>query len=410
MMEFKMKTIKDVDLKGKRVLCRLDLNSPLDSDKKLKDDLRIRASTATINELKDTKLVILAHQGRLGEKDFIPLKQHADRLAELLKPRKVMFVDDLFGEKAISAIKALNVGEVLVLDNVRNFKPDNAEDLTIDDCQKSELVQKLAPLFDYFVVDAFGASHRSQPSVVGWPAILAGPVVTKEIEALKKITENPKRPVVMLVGGAKAGDKFKALKFNVDYHLADKVLVAGLTAQLLYEGMGKMTGDVNRKLVQKDLDKAGVSVLEFMHYRAGSKVILPVDFGAEKDGKRIEVSLAEAAQMNVPLMDIGPKTLEIFKKELEGAGTIVANGPPGVFEKADFAKSTNELIDAMVAATARGAYTVIGGGEFGEAAEKSGKASKISWISTGGGAMLEFLSGKWLPLFVALDRSYTKIK
>jgi phosphoglycerate kinase len=408
-MEIKMKTIKDVNLKGKRVLCRLDLNSPLDDNKKLKDDLRIRASTATINELKDTKLVVLAHQGRLGDKDFIPLKQHAERLAELLKPRKVTFVDDLYGEKAINAIKAVNVGEVLVLDNVRSFAPDN-DQLPFDDCPKTDLVQKLAPLFDYFVVDAFGASHRSQPSIVGWPTVLAGPVVVKEIEALKKITENPKRPVVMLVGGAKAIDKYNALKYNVDYHLADKVLVAGLTAQLLFEGMGKMIGDVNRKTIEKDLDKAGVGVLEFMHYRAGDKVILPVDFGAEKDGKRIEVSLADAAKTNAPWMDIGPKTIEIFKKEIENAGTIVANGPPGVFEKAAFSKSTNELIDAMVAATAKGAYTVIGGGEFGEAAEKSGKADKISWISTGGGAMLEFLSGKWLPLFVALERSYNKFK
>ncbi len=408
-MEIKMKTIDDVDLKGKRVLCRLDLNSPLDDQKKLKDDLRIRASTKTIDALKDTKLVILAHQGRLGDKDFIPLKQHAERLAELLKPRKVTFVDDLYGEKAINAIKGVNVGEVLVLDNVRNFKPDN-DQLPFDDCPKSELVQKLAPLFDYFVVDAFGASHRSQPSIVGWPTVLAGPVVAKEIEALKKITENPKRPVVMLIGGAKAIDKYNALKYNVENQIADKVLVAGLTAQLLFEGSGKMVGDVNRKLVQKDLDKVGVDLLKFMHYRALDSVVLPVDFGAEKDGKRIEVSLEDAFKVNAPLMDIGPKTLEIFKSVLENAGTIVANGPPGVFEKAAFSMSTNALIDAMVTATARGAYTVIGGGEFGEAAEKSGKADKISWISTGGGAMLEFLSGKWLPLFVALERSYNKFK
>nr|MDO8116510.1 phosphoglycerate kinase [Candidatus Sigynarchaeota archaeon] len=404
-----MKKIDDIDLKGKRVLCRLDLNSPLDDQKKLKDDLRIRASTKTIEALKDTKLVIIAHQGRLGDKDFIPLKQHAERLAQIMTPRKISFVDDLYGEKAINAIKQVNVGEVLVLDNVRNFKPDN-DQLPFDECPKSELVQKLAPLFDYFVVDAFGTAHRSQPSVVGWPTIIAGPVVAKEIEALKRITENPKRPVVMLIGGAKAIDKYNALKYNVENQVVDKVLVAGLTAQLLFEGSGKMVGAVNRKLVQKDIDKAGVGLLQFMYYRAGDKVVLPVDFGAEKDGNRVEVSLDDALTVNAPLMDIGPKTLEIFKNELEKAGTIVANGPPGVFEKAAFSKSTNDLIDAMVAATARGAYTVIGGGEFGEAAEKSGKADKISWISTGGGAMLEFLSGKWLPLFIALERSYSKVQ
>ena len=406
-MDFKFKTIFDVDLKGKRVLCRLDLNSPVDPNtKKLKDDLRIRASAATVKALKDTKLVIIAHQGRFGDKDFIPLKQHAERLAEILKPQKVTFVDDLYGEKAINAIKQVNVGEVLVLDNVRNFKPDNDE-VPIDDAPKTELVQKLAPLFDYFVVDAFGASHRSQPSIVGWPTVLAGPVVVKEIEALKKALDKPKRPLVFLVGGAKALDKYKALKYNVEYEIADTVLVAGLTATLLYEGMGKMLGDVNRKIIEKDLDKAGVRLLEFMN-KFDKKVILPVDFAVEKDGERVEIPWTEAITTNLPIMDIGSETLELFKKEIAGAKTVIANGPPGVFEKEMFAKSTNELIDAMVAATENGALTIIGGGEFGEAAEKSGNASKISWISTGGGAMLEFMAGKWLPLFVALERSASK--
>ncbi len=408
-MEFKFKTIFDVDLKGKRVLCRLDLNSPVDAaTKMLKDDLRIRASSETVKALKETKLVIIAHQGRLGDKDFIPLKQHAEKLAEILKPQKVSFVDDLFGEKAINAIKQVNVGEVLVLDNVRNFKPDNDE-VPIDDAPKTELVQKLAPLFDYFVVDAFGAAHRSQPSIVGWPAILAGPVVVKEIEALKKALDNPKRPLVFLVGGAKAIDKYNALKYNIQYEIADKVLVAGLTASLLYEGSGKMLGDANRKIVEKDLDKAGVGLLEFIS-KFSKKVILPVDFAVEKDGKRVEIPWTDSIKVNLPVMDIGSKTLERFKKEIAKAKTVIANGPPGVFEKEMFAKSTNELIDAMVAATEQGATTIIGGGEFGEAAEKSGKASKISWISTGGGAMLEFMAGKWLPLFVALERSASKFQ
>lgn len=406
-MEFKFKTINDVNLKGKKVLCRLDLNSPIDdTTKKLKDDLRIKASATTVKALKDTALVILAHQGRFGEKDFIPLKQHAERLAQYVKPQKVTFVDDLYGEKAIKAIKALKVGEVLVLDNVRNFRPDNDE-VPIDDCPKTDLVMKLAPLFDYFVVDAFGAAHRAQPSVVGWPTVLAGPVVVKELAALKKGFDNPKHPVVMLVGGAKAIDKYKALKYNLENKIVDKVLVAGLTAELIFEGTGRMLGDANRKVIEKDLDKAGPRVIEFWKaYK--DKVILPVDFAVEKNGNRVEISIKDALKTNAPIMDVGPKTVELFKKEILAAKTVIANGPPGVFEKPEFAKSTNDLIDAMVAATAKGAYTIIGGGEFGEAAEKSGKASKISWISTGGGAMLEFMAGKWLPLFVALERSFDK--
>src|SRR5271157_1024561 len=266
---------------------------------------------------------------------------------------------------------------------------------------------KLAPLFDYFVVDAFGAAHRAQPSVVGWPRILAGPVVVKELAALKKGFDNPKHPVVMLVGGAKAIDKYKALKYNLENKVVDKVLVAGLTAELIFEGTGRMLGDENRKIIEKDLDKAGPRVIPFWKsYK--DKIILPIDFAVEKDGKRVEISLKDAVKTNAPIMDVGPKTVELFKKEILAAKTVIANGPPGVFEKPAFAKSTNDLIDAMVTATAKGAYTIIGGGEFGEAAEKSGKASKISWISTGGGAMLEFMAGKWLPLFIALERSADK--
>ncbi|HMF33302.1 MAG TPA: phosphoglycerate kinase [Candidatus Lokiarchaeia archaeon] len=406
-MEFTFKTINDVDLTGKKVLCRLDLNSPVDPDTKLlTSDLRIKASCSTIEALKDTALVILAHQGRFGDKDFIPLQQHAERLAELLAPRQVTFVDDLLGEKAIEACQNVQVGEVVVLDNVRNFRPDNDE-VPIDDAPKTELVQKLAPYFDYFVVDAFGAAHRSQPSVVGWPRILAGPVVVKEMEALKKAFDNPERPLLMLVGGAKAIDKYKAVKNNIESKMADKVIVAGLTATLLYEGEGKMLGDKNRSVIDKDLDKAGPAVLQFMH-KYGEKVILPVDFAVEQDGERVEISMEETVNINAPIMDIGPQTLAMFKDEIANARTIIANGPPGVFEKEMFATSTNELIDAMCTATANGAYTVIGGGEFGEAAEKSGRASEISWISTGGGAMLEFMAGKWLPLFVALERSASK--
>jgi phosphoglycerate kinase len=368
--------------------------------------LRIKAACSTINALENTALVLLAHQGRFGDKDFIPLQQHAEKLAELLAPRQVTFVDDLLGEKAIEACKNVQVGEVVVLDNVRNFRPDNDE-VAMDDAPKTELVTKLAPYFDYFVVDAFGAAHRAQPSIVGWPRILAGPVVVKEMEALKKAFDNPERPLVMLVGGAKAIDKYKALKNNIESGMADKVLVAGLTAQLLYEGEGKMLGDKNRAAIEKDLEKAGPRVLEFMR-KYVDKVVLPVDFAVEQDGERVEISLDEAIDTDAPILDIGPKTLAMFKEEMANARTIIANGPPGVFEKEAFATSTNELIDAMCQATANGAYTVIGGGEFGEAAEKSGRASEISWISTGGGAMLEFMAGKWLPLFVALERSASK--
>lgn len=402
-MEIKFKSIDDVDVKGKKVLLRVDLNSPIDHEKNdLRDDPRIRASAPTVRALKDAALVVVAHQGRPGEKDFTSLAAHAKHLQKHVD-QKVHFVDDVFGDKAIAAIKALKPGEVLVLDNVRGFLPDNDE-MAYEEASKTELVQKLAPLFDYFVNDAFGAAHRSQASLIGWPTLLAGPLVAKELVALRKVMVNPDRPMVMLVGGAKAGDKFKAIKYNIENGIADKALVAGLTAILLYEATGTGTGEANRKIITKDLDKHGEKVKAFMA-KHGAKVVLPVDFAYEKDGARAEVALKDLPGLNVETGDLGATSIDAFKKELVKAKTIVANGPPGIFEKEIFSHSTMDMIDAMIAS---GAYTVIGGGEMGTAAEESGKADKVSFISTGGGAMLEFLGGKDMPLFQALARSVDK--
>ena len=402
-MDIKFKSIDDVDLKGKKVLLRVDLNSPIDHDKKdLRDDPRIRAAAPTVKALNDTALVVVAHQGRPGKDDFTSLEAHAKHLQRYVD-QEVHFVDDVFGDKAVKAIKELKVGEVLVLDNVRGFLPDN-EQMSYEEASNTELVKTLAPLFDYFVNDAFGAAHRGQPSLIGWPTLLAGPLVAKELKALQKVMVNPDRPMAMLVGGAKAGDKFKAIKYNIEHGIADKALVAGLTAILLYEASGKATGDANKKIIAKDLEKHGEAVMAFME-KKGDKVVLPVDFAYEKDGKRAEVPLADLPGLNVETGDLGSASIEAFKKELVSAKTIIANGPPGIFEKEIFRQSTMDMIDAMIAS---GAYTVIGGGEMGTAAEESGKADKISFISTGGGAMLEFLGGKELPLFQALARSVNK--
>ncbi|MFX0102445.1 MAG: phosphoglycerate kinase [Candidatus Hodarchaeota archaeon] len=399
-MELKFKSIDDVDLKGKKVLLRVDMNSTVDLEKnELRDDPRIKAIAPTVKALKDTALVVMAHQSRPGKKDFIGLELHAKHLGQYVD-QKVSYIDDIYGDKAKEAIKKLQVGEVLVLDNCRKFLPDN-DKMSPEDAANTEMVKELSPLFDYFVNDAFGAAHRAQPSIIGWPKIIAGPLVAKELAALKKLIENPEKPMVMLVGGAKAVDKYKACRFNIENERVDKVLVAGLTAVLLYTAKGVDLGSENKKLIEKDLEKAGDAAKEFME-KHGDKVVLPVDFAIDKDGKREEIPLEEVGKLNIATGDIGSKTIELFKKELEKSKTCVANGPPGIFEKEIFQKATHELIDAMIAS---GGYSVIGGGEMGTAAEETGKSDKISFISTGGGAMLEFLSGKKLPLLEALARS-----
>ncbi|MHA1371937.1 MAG: phosphoglycerate kinase [Promethearchaeota archaeon] len=401
-MELKYKSMDEVDLSGKRVLLRVDVNSTIDVEKnEIREDPRIKAIVPTVEALAGSKLVILAHQSRPGKKDFTSLELHAKRLDSYVK-QKVKFVDDIFGDKAINAIKSLEVGEVLVLDNVRKWAPEN-EKMTPEAAAETELVKTLAPLFDYFVNDAFGAAHRAQPSIIGWPTLLAGPLLVKEINALKKIFES-KDKMVMLVGGAKAETKYKAIKYNVESGKAEKALVAGLTAVLIYEAIGKTLGDVNRKIIEKELGKLGDDIKEFMD-KHGDKISLPVDFAYEKDGKREEVPMEDVAKIGVTTGDIGQKTIDMFKKDIVPAKIVCANGPPGIFEKEIFQKGTYDLIDAMVE---NQGYSIIGGGEMGVAAEETGKADKINFISTGGGAMLEFLSGKKLPLLEALARSAEK--
>ena len=402
-MNIQYKSINDVDLSGKKVLLRVDMNSPIDLEKNdLRDDPRIRAVAPTVKALNNTALVVIAHQGRPGKKDFTSLEAHARHLQKYVD-QKVHFVEDIFGEKAISAIKDLKVGEVIVLDNVRKFDKEN-ETMTPEEASNTELVQKLSPLFDYFVNDAFGAAHRSQPSIVGWPSLLAGPLVVKEIEALQKLMENPNRPMVMLVGGAKAKSKFKACKYNIENDKVDKVLVAGLTAVLLFEAKGDTLGEPNKKLVEQDLEKLHDDAKAFVE-KYESRVILPVDFAIDDGGKRKNVTPKELLEFNAAQGDIGDETIKLFKQEIINSKTSVANGPPGIFEKEIFQKGTFKLVDAMIES---GGYTVIGGGEMGTAAEETGKADDISFISTGGGAMLEFLSGKSLPLFEAFARSVDK--
>ncbi|MHA1820187.1 MAG: phosphoglycerate kinase [Promethearchaeota archaeon] len=404
MSEIKYKSMEDFDLKGKKVLLRVDINSSIDLEKnEIRKDPRIRAIVPTLEELKDSAVVLVAHQSRPGKKDFTSLELHAKKLNEYLKGR-VKFVDDIFGEKAIKAIKDLKIGEVLVLDNVRKYDLEN-KNMPIEEAEKTELIQKLSPYFDYFINDAFGAAHRSQPSLIGWPTLICGPLVKKELEMVKKIL-NPEHPAVMLVGGAKADDKFRALKYNLEEGKMDHVLISGLTAIMMYMAKGFKFSEDERKLVGKYVEELKPDIINVFD-RYSKKIALPEDFAIEEDGKRKEYNLAELPN-GVSIGDIGENTIKFFSEIIENSKTVIANGPPGIFEKEIFTKGSFELVKAMAKATEKGAYTVIGGGEMGTAAEMSGLADKISRISTGGGALLEIISGKKVPLLIALEKKQPK--
>ena len=401
-MKIDYTSYKDVDLKGKKILMRVDINSNIDVENyTIRDSPRIRALVPALNELIDSAIIILAHQSRPGSDDFTNLDIHAREIENLLG-RPVKFVEDIYGEKAIEAIKALQPGEVLVLNNVRKFDGEMKGYKDFSEAENTEMIKTLYPLVDYAIVDAFGAAHRAHASIVGWPKMMAGPITAQELSALKKIIDVPDKPMAMLIGGAKAIDKFKAMKYNFDNGKLDYALCSGLTAVLIFQAIGKNMGDVNLKIISKDLEEnKGLIVDTYEKYK--DKIVLPEDFIIDDNGSRKAITIDEAGTYNTTTGDIGPKTVGIFKDIMMKCKTIIANGPPGIFEKEVFRDGTNELVGVMVKATKEnGVLTIIGGGEMGAAASMAGLADQVSFISTAGGAMLEILSGNDLPMIKAL--------
>lgn len=399
---FEYTSYKDVDLKGKKVLIRPDINSNIDiENNKIRESPRIHALIPALEELKECAVVVMGHQSRPGAKDFTTFELHAEEIRKLLD-RPVKYVNDIFGEEAVNAIKKLKVGEVLVLNNVRKWETENKTFDDFSEAEKTEMIQTLAPLFDYFIADAFGAAHRAQPSIIGWPTLIAGPTVVKEFEVMSKILESPERPMAMLIGGAKAIDKFKAMKYNFENDRLDHALCSGLTAVLIMEAIGIKTGEPNNKAIAKDLGKAQDDI-KATYEKFKKMIILPKDLVIDDNGNRKVIEIDELEKYNAVTGDIGPKTMGEFKDIMMKSKTLIANGPPGIFEKEVFRKGTFEMASAMAKATQEiGTLSVIGGGEMGTAAEMSGDADKVSFISTGGGAMLEILSGKDVPLVKAL--------
>ncbi|MEM2321211.1 MAG: phosphoglycerate kinase [Candidatus Bathyarchaeia archaeon] len=402
----KFLTLDDFDVRNKVVLVRVDFNSPVDPNtKKIIDDTRIRAhGETTIKELseKGAKVVVLAHQGRPGDPDFVPLEQHAQILGRVLgKP--VKYVNDVFGERAKEAIKGLKGGEILVLDNVRNY-PKEAKDLSPEEHAKSDLVANLAPLADLFVNDAFAAAHRSHASIVGFTVVLpsaAGRIMEKELKALGRVMESPEKPCTYILGGAKADDSLKISKYVLENNIADYVLTAGITGHLFLVAKGYDLGKPNMELLEKNKLLDLVPGIKELMNKYPRKIETPIDLAIEVNGKRREITLKDLPT-NYPVYDIGTKTIERYKELIMRAKSIVFSGPPGVFEKEEFKKGTKELFETMASSRA---FTLVGGGHSIAAVQSLGLADKMSYISTAGGALIEFLMGKKLPGVVALEEA-----
>ncbi|MCA9883718.1 MAG: phosphoglycerate kinase [Anaerolineaceae bacterium] len=388
-------TVRDVDLTGKRVLMRVDFNVPVE-DGTITDDTRIRAAVPTIQyvlEQKPRSIILMSHLGRPkeGPEAKYSMAPVAPALAALLG-KDVAFADDCIGESVREAIDALPEGGIILLENTRFYKGESKND--------PELAAEMAKNGDIFVNDAFGTAHRAHSSNVGVSEILtavAGLLLEKEITYLSNTIESPERPFVAILGGAKVSDKIQVIEALLSK--VDKLVIGGGMANTFLAAKGV---DMAASLVEAD----AVDTAKALLTKGGGKLIIPVDGVAADSFDNNAQTQVYSVEDGVPAgwqsLDIGPATIAKFKEELADAKTVVWNGPMGVFEMSNFAKGTNAIAELLAELTAKGATTIIGGGDSAAAVEQANLADKMTHISTGGGASLELLEGKPLPGLVAL--------
>ena len=395
-MAFTKKTVRDIDVKGKKVLMRVDFNVPL-KDGVVTDDTRVRAAIPTIQYLKEqgAAIILMSHLGRpKGDcpEPELSLKPAADKLAELTG-YDVKFVPDTYGDEAAAACAAIKPGEIVVLENVRFLKAEKKND--------PEVAKKLASYGDIFVLDAFGTAHRAQGSVVGPAAYLpavAGFLLEKEVDTLTSIFAEPERPFVAIVGGSKVSSKIGVLDHLIDS--ADTLIIGGGMAYTFFLAKGYTVGT---SLKEEDWVERAGEMLKKAEAK-GVKILLPVDNVVAPEFKDEPGTVVDSDKIPDDMMgmDIGPKTEELYAEAIKGAKTVFWNGPTGVFEFENFQHGTKAVAEAVAEVKAAGGTSIIGGGDSVAAINKFGLADKMSWISTGGGASMELVEGKALPGVEAL--------
>ncbi len=388
-----MRRIADHDVKGKKILLRVDLNSPV-KDGMIAGSERIKAHAKTINEISErgAAVIVLAHQGKKGSPDFLHLEQHARMLHRILG-KDVAYVDDVVGSEAKKAITRMKPGDILVLDNVRLLECENTTD--------GKIVEGLSPLVDYFVLDALSVAHRKHSSVMGFfkkIPCFAGDILSAEIDAMKNVRSS--RDVTFFLGGSKVSDSFRIMENWLQDGRARIVLVGGALSVLLLYAKGFNIGGSREFLENSDLlddvDKAR-KILE----KYDGKIMLPADVGLSVDMKRVECDADKITEGQV--WDIGGKTIEEYRRVIYNSKCVVMNGPAGVYELEDFSKGTRAVLEAIARSDA---YSLLGGGHTINAINLFGmKKEHFSYISLSGKAMIEFLCGNELPGITALDEN-----
>lgn len=409
MKKFGIYTLDALDVTGKTVLVRVDINEPIDREKDaVTDDTRIRGCVPTLRELRDrgAKVVVLAHQGSdIEYKNFYTLRPHVKVLSALMGS-EVRFISDVCGPAAQSAIRGLQNGEVLLLDNVRFMSEEQTlfeRSLKLTHAQQAQtlVVRTLAPLADCFVCDAFAAAHRDQPTLCGFEQLLPsamGRLFEKEYSVISSLMEAPARPCVFVLGGAKIADAFMMMETVLGRGIADKVLTGGLVANILLAAGGVDIGAASRGFIEKQGYASFLESAKPILEKYRNQIVLPVDLAYTVDGKRAEApcTALPGGQM---LVDIGRRTAAQYADIIMGAKTAFVNGPMGIFEKPETEFGTKAIWQALADTDG---YTVVGGGDSVTATNKYGLADKMGYICTGGGALIRFLTGEELPVVRAL--------
>ena len=399
-MGFDFLTLDDVETAGRTVFLRVDINSPLDPvSKRILNDSRIKACVDTLKDLGDARVVLGAHQSRPGKYDFTSLELHA-RVLQMYLNNRVLFVDDTVGERAQGAIEGLRPGEVLVLDNLRMVDEENRQGPP-EEVAETGLVRTLSPFFDVAVNDAFAAAHRSQPSLVGFGEVMpmaAGRLMERELRAIGRVVEDPERPCVFVLGGVKVEDRIPVIRRVLRDGIADRVLVGGLVRDTFHLARGH---DPDKLEALSDAERALVEEAGGLLDGYGDMIGMPIDVALDVKGERVEIHV-DSLTDEKNIYDIGLNTLARFCDEIRRAGTVVAEGPMGMFERRLFNVGTKEVLRAM--AECEG-FTLVGGGHLGGLVSMMDVDWRMGHVSTGGGAMLTLLAGGRMPVVDALERA-----
>jgi phosphoglycerate kinase len=394
-----MKTINDINFKGKRALVRVDFNVPLDKSLNVTDDNRIRATIPTLIKILNDggSCILMSHLGRPkdGPEDKFSLR-HATKKTEELLGKKVKFATDCIGDEAFNLSKSLKPGEVLLLENLRFYKQEEKGD--------TGFAEKLSKHGDIYVNDAFGTAHRAHASTTIVAQFFkdkcAGFVMAAELDNADKVIKKAAKPFTAIMGGAKISDKILIIENLLDK--VDNLIIGGGMAYTFFKALG---GSIGNSLVEEDKLDLAKELIQKAKSK-GVDLVLPIDsviadkFAADAN---TQVTNNNAIPNGWMGLDIGPQAISVFKKAIEGSKTILWNGPMGVFEMEKFADGTKSVAEAIVSATEKGAFSLIGGGDSAAAVAQLGFSEKVSYVSTGGGALLEYFEGKVLPGVKALD-------